>query len=313
MTPRAPPSGTWPSSRPACCGALRTPSFSPSLLPGGGNLWCLKAARRITPAPALCRASSEGMSPDGELGLLYFVVPVAPGRSRLLSLPLATNRKFRCGAAWDTGQPGTRGESGMGCRCRRQCRCGYDGAATTHAVRHIRRAGCYRGSFTPCPGCATCSITTWPRRTLLCCTSRRATAAALGPPGLAGPSCSAACHAAPGCRCCRPSLTTHAACPLPPRRAPTCQPPTSRAGAKASTCPPPLTPASWCCGGGWRRRRAAAWHGGPMSRRRRAAAAWRRQRRGGRCWGITSTSTQVGVMGRGSGHGPVCVRAGLRV
>lgn len=74
------------------------------------------------------------MSPDGELGLLYFVVPVAPGRSRLLSLPLATNRKFRCGAAWDTGRPGTRGESGMGCRCRRQCRCGYDGAATTRCA-----------------------------------------------------------------------------------------------------------------------------------------------------------------------------------
>ena len=31
----------------------------------------------------------------GELGLLYFVVPVAPGRSRLFSLPLATNSKFR--------------------------------------------------------------------------------------------------------------------------------------------------------------------------------------------------------------------------
>jgi len=34
------------------------------------------------------------MSPDGELALLYFVVPVAPGRSRLMSLPLATNSKF---------------------------------------------------------------------------------------------------------------------------------------------------------------------------------------------------------------------------
>ena len=32
----------------------------------------------------------------GELALLYFVVPVAPGRSRLMSLPLATNPSFRC-------------------------------------------------------------------------------------------------------------------------------------------------------------------------------------------------------------------------
>ena len=31
----------------------------------------------------------------GELGLLYFVVPVAPGRSRLMSLPLSTNPRFR--------------------------------------------------------------------------------------------------------------------------------------------------------------------------------------------------------------------------
>lgn len=44
-----------------------------------------------------CRAASEGMSAEGELGLLYFVVPVAPGRSRLFSLPLATNAKFRWG------------------------------------------------------------------------------------------------------------------------------------------------------------------------------------------------------------------------
>jgi hypothetical protein len=46
-----------------------------------------------------CRASSEGMAPEGELALLYFVVPVAPGRSRLMSLPLATNSKFRWGLA----------------------------------------------------------------------------------------------------------------------------------------------------------------------------------------------------------------------
>lgn len=36
------------------------------------------------------------MAPDGELALLYFVVPSAPGRSRLMSLPLATSPKFRC-------------------------------------------------------------------------------------------------------------------------------------------------------------------------------------------------------------------------
>jgi hypothetical protein len=41
------------------------------------------------------RAASEGMAPEGELALLYFVVPVGPGRSRLMSLPLATDSKFR--------------------------------------------------------------------------------------------------------------------------------------------------------------------------------------------------------------------------
>ncbi|KAI3424952.1 hypothetical protein D9Q98_008334 [Chlorella vulgaris] len=45
--------------------------------------------------PCMLWASSEGMAPEGELALLYFVVPVAPGRSRLMSLPLATNSKFR--------------------------------------------------------------------------------------------------------------------------------------------------------------------------------------------------------------------------
>ena len=46
----------------------------------------------------LYRAASEGLE-GGELGLLYFVVPVDPGRSRLFSLPLATGPRFRTLAA----------------------------------------------------------------------------------------------------------------------------------------------------------------------------------------------------------------------
>lgn len=45
--------------------------------------------------PAMLWASSEGMSESGELGLLYFIVPVAPGRCRLMSLPFATSPSFR--------------------------------------------------------------------------------------------------------------------------------------------------------------------------------------------------------------------------
>lgn len=33
------------------------------------------------------------MMPGGELALLYFVVPVAPGKSRLMSLVLSSNKK----------------------------------------------------------------------------------------------------------------------------------------------------------------------------------------------------------------------------
>jgi hypothetical protein len=52
-----------------------------------------------------CRASSEGMAPEGELGLLYFVVPVAPGRCRLMSLPMATNSKMRCDPGYGSDEP----------------------------------------------------------------------------------------------------------------------------------------------------------------------------------------------------------------
>ena len=42
--------------------------------------------------------ASEGME-GGELALLYFIVPVSPGRCRLFSLPLSTSPKFRTLAA----------------------------------------------------------------------------------------------------------------------------------------------------------------------------------------------------------------------
>lgn len=44
--------------------------------------------------PCTLWACSEGME-GGELGLLYQIVPVAPGRCRLMSLPLSTSSKFR--------------------------------------------------------------------------------------------------------------------------------------------------------------------------------------------------------------------------
>lgn len=44
--------------------------------------------------PCTLWACSEGME-GGELGLLYNIVPVAPGRCRLMSLPLSTSSKFR--------------------------------------------------------------------------------------------------------------------------------------------------------------------------------------------------------------------------
>lgn len=43
--------------------------------------------------PCMLWASSEEMMPGGELALLYFVVPVAPGKSRLMSLVLSSNKK----------------------------------------------------------------------------------------------------------------------------------------------------------------------------------------------------------------------------
>ncbi|KAL4529531.1 hypothetical protein Ndes2437B_g08894 [Nannochloris sp. 'desiccata'] len=44
--------------------------------------------------PCTLWACSEGME-GGELGLFYNIVPVAPGRCRLMSLPLSTSSKFR--------------------------------------------------------------------------------------------------------------------------------------------------------------------------------------------------------------------------
>jgi phenylpropionate dioxygenase-like ring-hydroxylating dioxygenase large terminal subunit len=44
--------------------------------------------------PCTLWACSEGME-GGELGLLYNIVPVAPGRCRLMSLPVSTSSKFR--------------------------------------------------------------------------------------------------------------------------------------------------------------------------------------------------------------------------
>jgi hypothetical protein len=44
--------------------------------------------------PCMLWAASEDMK-GGELALLYFVVPIAPGRSRLMSMAKSTNKAFR--------------------------------------------------------------------------------------------------------------------------------------------------------------------------------------------------------------------------
>ena len=51
---------------------------------------------QVLKPPCMVWTSSKGLE-GGNLALLYFVVPVAPGKSRMLSMPMTTNPRFRCG------------------------------------------------------------------------------------------------------------------------------------------------------------------------------------------------------------------------